>query len=426
MMPAHLIHDTHIAELIAREEERQRCSLNLIASENFTSPQVREATGSVLAHKYAEGLPGRRYYEGCEVVDEVEELAISRAKALFFDAAWANVQPHAGSQANMAVMMAVLKPRDKILGFQLSHGGHLTHGASVNFSGRLYQALSYGVDGEGYVDLDAVAATAAQERPKLIICGGSSYSRDWDYPRLREIADSVGAFLLADIAHPAGLIARGLMKNPFPYCHFITTTTHKTLRGPRGGMILIGRDFDHASGIGQKSKPISTLLDKAVFPGMQGGPHENLIAGKAIAFREASTDSYYAYVKQVQQNAKELAMQFIQRGYELVSGGTDSHLLLIDLSRQRLTGKQAEKALVRANIIVNKNVIPFDTRSPFITSGIRLGTPAITTRGAKAQDMEQIVIWVDAILQSPEDEKLASSIKEEISAWTSQLPLFIA
>ena len=420
-------HDTEIANLVAREETRQLSTLNLIASENFISPQVRAALGSVLSHKYAEGLPYKRYYGGCEAVDEVEQLAIERAKQLF-GAVWANVQPHAGSQANAAVMLACLRPGDKILGFNLNHGGHLTHGATVNFSGMLYQAASYGVDREtGRIDMEEVARVASKEKPRLIICGGSSYSRDWDYVRFREIADEVGAFLLADIAHPAGLIARGLLNDPMKHGHFITTTTHKTLRGARGGMIMMGQDFDNPLGIKDRKgviKPMSALLDSAVFPGLQGGPHENNIAGKAVAFYEAGTDAYKSYVKAVKENARVLADCFTKRGYNLVSGGTDNHLILIDLSNKGLTGKEADKALSQAGIVVNKNVIPFDTKSPFVTSGIRVGTPAVTTRGLHTDDMEQVAEWIDIVLDNTEDEGALQQVRKAVTAKMSGLPLF--
>lgn len=421
------LHDLQIEKLLRREASRQISTLNLIASENFISPQVQAAIGSVLSNKYAEGLPGQRYYGGCEVVDEVEALAIARIKKLF-GAVWANVQPHAGSQANAAVMLATLKAGDKILGFNLNHGGHLTHGSMVNFSGILYRAASYGVDKEtGRVDMEEVARIAAKEKPRLIICGGSSYSRDWDYVRFRKIADEVGALLLADIAHPAGLIARGLLNNPMKHCHFITTTTHKTLRGARGGLIMMGQDFDNPLGIKDRKgniKPMSSLLDSAVFPGLQGGPHENNIAGKAVAFYEASTDMYEIYVKQVKENAAVLANAFITKGYELVSGGTDNHLFLIDLSSKGITGKEADKALGKAGIIANKNVVPFDTKSPFVTSGIRLGTAAMTTRGLNAQDMDQVAEWIDIVLQNKDNQGVLDEIKKAVEEKMSALPLF--
>ncbi len=418
---------TNIHALIKAEKLRQIQGLELIASENFVSDQVLAAVGSVLTNKYAEGLPNKRYYGGCQIVDQVEILAIQRAKKLF-GATWANVQPHSGSQANAALMLAVLKPRDKILGFSLNHGGHLTHGSPVNFSGKLYQTSFYGVEKEtGYINWDKVAMHAIQEQPKLIICGASAYSRDWDYQRMRAIADQVGALLLADIAHTAGLIASGLLNNPLPHAHFITTTTHKTLRGPRGGMIMMGQDFDNPLGIRDRKgnlKPMSALLDSAVFPGTQGGPLMHVIAGKAIAFKEALTDSFIKYSKQVQKNARTMANAFITKGYNVISGGTDTNLLLLDLRNKGLTGKKAEKILQKAAITVNKNMVPFDNQSPFTTSGIRLGTPAITTRGLKEKDILQIVDWIDTVLKHPTDEKVAQAIQKEIHAHMQHLPLF--
>ncbi|HMS51834.1 MAG TPA: serine hydroxymethyltransferase, partial [Chitinophagales bacterium] len=378
-----LFYDTQIYSLISKEEERQIRGIELIASENFISPQTRKAMGTVLTHKYAEGYPGRRYYGGCEVVDEIENLAIERAKTLF-GAAYANVQAHSGAQANAAVMLACLKPGDTILGFDLSHGGHLTHGSAVNFSGKLYRPTFYGVEqSTGRVDLNMVADKARTEKPKLIICGASAYSRDWDFAAFRAIADSVGALLMADIAHPAGLIAKGLLSNPLQYCHIITTTTHKTLRGPRGGMILMGQDFDNPWGQTTpkgETKPMSALLDSAVFPGTQGGPLEHVIAAKAIAFGEALTNQYAQYCQQVINNAQTLASELLKRNYHIVSGGTDNHLMLIDLTNKNISGKKAEIALGKADITVNKNMVPFDGRSPMITSGIRIGTSAITSR----------------------------------------------
>lgn len=421
-----MLRDTQIFTLIEREYQRQNEGLELIASENFVSQQIMEATGSILTNKYAEGLPGKRYYGGCEVVDEIETLAIERAKALFH-ASWANVQPHSGSQANTAVMFAVLKPGDKILGFNLTHGGHLTHGSPANFSGQLYQAHFYGVQPEtGLIDWEEVGTIAEQVRPKLIICGASAYSREWNYKRLREIANNVGAFLLADISHPAGLIARGLLNDPIPYCHFITTTTHKTLRGPRGGLILMGEDFENPFGkttTKGKLKSMSTLLDASVFPGIQGGPLEHIIAAKAIAFQEAMSDDYFNYILQVQKNACQLAQSFIKRGYNIVSGGTDNHLILIDLRNKGITGKVAEEALIRASITLNKNMVPFDDQSPLITSGIRIGTPAVTTRGMKESDMEQIAAWIDAVLVNHEDESKINSIQKEIGNYMRPFPL---
>lgn len=418
--------DTTVFDLIAKEHKRQAQGLELIASENFVSQQVLEATGSVLTNKYAEGLPGKRYYGGCTVVDEVETLAIERAKKLF-NAAWANVQPHAGAQANAAVMMAILQPGDKILGFDLAHGGHLTHGSPVNFSGKLYQASFYGVDqATGRIDWDEVAAIAIQQKPKLLICGASSYSRDWDYERLRSIADEVGAFLLADIAHTAGLIARGLLNDPLPHCHFVTTTTHKTLRGPRGGMILMGQDFDNPWGKKTAKgtlRRMSAVLDSGVFPGTQGGPLEHVIAAKAVAFQEALSDAYFDYVLQVQKNAQAMARALVDLGYRVVSGGTDNHLVLIDLSDRGITGRQAEMALGLADITVNKNMVPFDAQSPFITSGIRLGTPAVTTRGLREGEMEQVVEWIDTVLRHSNDTQKIQKVQQAVHRQMQAFPL---
>ncbi len=418
--------DITVFDLITEEQQRQAQGLELIASENFVSKQVMEAAGSVLTNKYAEGLPGKRYYGGCQVIDKIETLAIERAKKLF-NAAWANVQPHSGAQANAALMMAILKPGDKILGFDLAHGGHLTHGSPVNFSGKLYQATFYGVNREtGLIDWNEVATIAAREKPRLVICGASAYSRDWDYKRLRSIADHVGAFLMADIAHPAGLIARGLLNDPLPHCHFVTTTTHKTLRGPRGGMILMGQDFEYSlenKATQGTRKKMSAVLDSGVFPGTQGGPLEHIIAAKAIAFQEAMSDAYFEYILQVQKNARQMAQTFIDRGYKVISGGTDNHLVLLDLSSQGITGKQAEDALVQADITINKNMVPFDTQSPLVTSGIRLGTPAVTTRGMKEQDMVQIVVLIDRVLSNPKDTLQISTVKQEVNAWMQAFPL---
>lgn len=418
--------DTAVFNLIKQERQRQEQDVELIASENFASRQVMEAAGSVLTNKYAEGLPGKRYYGGCEIVDEIETLAIERAQILF-NATWVNVQPHSGAQANAAVMLAVLQPGDKILGFDLVHGGHLTHGSPVNFSGKLYQAFFYGTNREtGLIDWEEVAAIAAQVKPKLIICGASAYSRDWDYKQLRSIADSVGAFLLADIAHPAGLIARGLLNDPLPYCHFVTTTTHKTLRGPRGGMILMGQDFDNPLGVRSvkgKLKKMSTLLDASVFPGTQGGPLEHIIAAKAVAFQEALSDSYFEYILQVQKNARQMARSFRERGYQVLTGGTDNHLVLIDLRNKRLAGKAAEEALSKAGITINKNMVPFDDQSPFVTSGIRLGTPAITTRGMQEPDIEKVVDLIDTVLMDHQNDQKLSSVKQEVHAWIQNFPL---
>lgn len=419
--------DTSIFQLIEQEQERQTRGVELIASENFTSPQVRQAMGSVLTHKYAEGYPGKRYYGGCEVVDIIEQTAIDRAKQLF-GAAWANVQPHSGAQANAAVMLALLKPGDTIMGFNLSHGGHLTHGSPVNYSGKLYRAVFYGVEeSTGTIDMDKVEATALQEKPKLLICGASAYSREWDYARFRAIADKVGAVLLADIAHPAGLIAKGLLNNPLPHCHIITTTTHKTLRGPRGGMIMIGQDMENPFGLTNAKGEIillSTLLDSAVFPGTQGGPLEHVIAAKAVAYGEALSNDFARYAAQVQKNAQVMAQEFVKRGYHLVSGGTDNHLMLIDLRNKDISGKKADHALGQADITVNKNMVPFDTRSPFITSGIRVGTPAVTTRGLKEAQMLQIVDWIDTVITHADDAHTLAAVKKEVNTLMNQYPLF--
>lgn len=419
--------DTFIFDLIEQEHDRQKRGLELIASENFVSEQVREAAGSVLTHKYAEGLPGRRYYGGCSVVDEVERLAISRLCQLF-GAEWANVQPHSGAQANAAIMLAVLKPGDSILGFDLSHGGHLTHGSAVNFSGKLYRPHFYGVEKEtGLINYDRVAEQAREAKPKLIICGASAYSRDWDYPRLRAIADEVGALLLADISHPSGLIATGLLNNPLPHCHIVSSTTHKTLRGPRGGIIMMGADMPNPMGItGPKGdvRPLSALLDLGVFPGTQGGPLEHIIAAKAVAFGEALQPSFKAYMQRVRENAQAMASALMNLGYNIVSGGTDNHLMLIDLRNKGVTGKLAEKALEKAEITLNKNMVPFDSQSPMITSGIRVGTPAITTRGLGTADMVQIVEWIDSALKDPENDVHLAKIGKEVHDKMYHLPLF--
>jgi glycine hydroxymethyltransferase len=419
--------DEQIFELIEAERERQINGIELIASENFTSEQVMEATGSVLTNKYAEGYPGKRYYGGCEVVDEVEQIAIDRAKTLF-GADWANVQPHSGSQANTAVFHACLKVGDKILGFDLSHGGHLTHGSPVNFSGRLYDPVFYGVEKEtGVLDYDKIQEIATKEQPKLIIAGASAYSRDIDFKRFRAIADSVGAILLGDISHPSGLIAKGILNDPLPYCHIVTTTTHKTLRGPRGGLIMMGKDFENPFGITLKSgkvRMMSSLLDSAIFPGNQGGPLEHVIAGKAIAFGEALTDEFLHYILQVKKNADAMAKAFVKRDYHLISGGTDNHMMLIDLRNKNITGKDAEQALVKADITVNKNMVPFDTQSPFVTSGIRVGTPAITTRGLVESDMETVVELIDQVLNNHEDETKLEAISEQVNTLMSHRPLF--
>jgi glycine hydroxymethyltransferase len=387
------------------------------------------AMGSVFTNKYAEGLPGKRYYGGCEIVDQVEQLAIDRAKELF-GAAWVNVQPHSGAQANAAVMLGVLNAGDKILGFDLSHGGHLTHGSTVNFSGKLYTPAFYGVEEEtGLIDMGKVEAKALEVKPKLIICGASSYSRDWDYSRFRAIADSVGALLLADISHPSGLIAAGLLNNPLPHCHIVTTTTHKTLRGPRGGMIMMGENFDNPWGLKTPKgaiKKMSAILDGAVFPGTQGGPLEHVIAAKAVAYKEALDPNYKEYCKQVIANASALAAAMVERGYKIISGGTDNHMMLIDLRPKdaNLTGKLAENALVKADITINKNAVPFETRSPFVTSGIRIGTPAITTRGMKVKDMETVANLIDRVLMSPEDESNLSAVKSEVNTLMTTFPLY--
>lgn len=421
--------DHEIFELIAQEEERQIEGIELIASENFTSPQVMEAAGSVLTNKYAEGYPGKRYYGGCEVVDEVEQLAIDRAKELF-GAVYANVQPHSGSQANAAVYHACLKPGDTILGFDLSHGGHLTHGSPVNFSGRLYNPVFYGVDKEtGTLNYDKIQEIATKEQPKLIIAGASAYSRDMDFKRFREIADSVNAILLADISHPAGLIAKGIMNDPIPHCHIVTTTTHKTLRGPRGGLILMGENFENPFGIRLKNgnlRKMSGLLDLAVFPGNQGGPLEHIIAAKAIAFGEALSDDFLHYMLQVKKNADAMAKAFVKRDYKVISDGTDNHMMLIDLRNKNITGKDAEKALELAAITANKNMVPFDDQSPFITSGIRFGTPAITTRGLKEADMETIVSFIDEVIMNPKNEEHLAQIRKKVNDLMKSRPLFNA
>lgn len=419
--------DTTIFNLIDLEEQRQLNGIELIASENFTSPAVMEATGSVLTNKYAEGYPGKRYYGGCEVVDQIEQIAIDRAKELF-GAAYANVQPHSGSQANTAVFHAFLKPGDKILGFDLSHGGHLTHGSPVNFSGRLYKAHFYGVQEDtGRLDYDNILAIAKEVQPQLIIAGASAYSRDIDFKRFRDIADEVGAFLLADISHPSGMIATGLLSDPIPHCHVVTTTTHKTLRGPRGGLILMGEDFDNPFGIALKNgtlRKMSHLLDMAVFPGNQGGPLEHVVAAKAVAFGEALTPGFKAYMEQVKKNANAMAEAFVKKDYHIISGGTDNHMMLIDLRNKDITGKLAEHALVKAEITANKNMVPFDNKSPFVTSGIRFGTAAITTRGLKEADMETIVNLIDRVISNPEDEESIEVVAKEVHQLMEGRPLF--
>ena len=419
--------DLEIFNLIDQEESRQIEGIELIASENFTSDQVLKATGSILTNKYAEGYPGKRYYGGCHVVDQIESIAIERAKELF-GAVWANVQPHSGSQANSAVFFACLNIGDKILGFDLSHGGHLTHGSSVNFSGKLYNPVFYGVDKKtGRLDYDLIMEIAQKERPKLIIAGASAYSRDIDYKKFREIADSVDALLLADISHPAGLIAKGILNDPLPYCHIVTTTTHKTLRGPRGGLIMMGKDFDNPFGVKLKNgslKKMSSILDSAIFPGNQGGPLEHVIAAKAIAFGEAFTDEYMYYMLQVKKNAATMAKAFIDRGYDIISGGTDNHMMLIDLRNKNITGKEAESTLEKAEITVNKNMVPFDDKSPFITSGIRVGTAAVTTRGLVDQELINIVDFIDKAILNKDDEETLNEIASSVKKMMKDKPLF--
>ena len=421
--------DSLIFDLIEDERARQTDGLELIASENFVSNQVMEAAGSVLTNKYAEGYPGKRYYGGCEVVDQVEQIAIDRAKELF-GASWANVQPHSGSQANTAVFHACMKPGDTFLGFDLAHGGHLTHGSPVNFSGRLYNPIFYGVEKEtGVLNYDKIQEIALREKPKMILAGASAYSREIDYKRFREIADSIDAILFADIAHPAGLIAKGILQDPIPHCHVVTTTTHKTLRGPRGGLILMGEDFENPFGITLKSgKPrmMSSLLDSGIFPGNQGGPLEHIIAAKAIAFGEALTDEFLYYMIQVKKNAQVMAQAFVDRDYHIISGGTDNHMMLIDLRNKNITGKAAEEALGKADITVNKNMVPFDDKSPFVTSGIRIGTAAITSRGLKETDMETIVTFIDEAIQHHEEDGQLEQIAEKVNQMMQNKPLFVA
>ena len=421
--------DNKVFDLIQQEKNRQMHGIELIASENFVSEQVLEAMGSVMTNKYAEGYPGKRYYGGCEVVDQTEQLAIDRACELF-DAQYANVQPHSGAQANMAVLLACLKPGDTFMGLDLSHGGHLSHGSHVNSSGILYRPVAYHVKEEtGTVDYDEMEKIALEEKPKLIIAGASAYSRDWDYERMRDIADQVGAILMADISHPAGLIAKGILNDPIEHCHIITTTTHKTLRGPRGGMILMGEDFENPWGLKTPkgvTKMMSTVLNSAVFPGIQGGPLEHVIAAKAVAFGEALTDEYFQYILQVKKNADAMSEAFIKRGYHVISGGTDNHLMLIDLRSKfpEITGKVVENTLVKADITVNKNMVPFDSRSPFQTSGLRVGTPAITTRGLKEEHMEPIVSMIDEVISNIDDEKVLESVKTRVNAMMKDFPLF--
>jgi glycine hydroxymethyltransferase len=419
--------DKVVFDLIRKELERQRNGIELIASENFTSLDVMQAMGTVPTNKYAEGYPGKRYYGGCEVVDEIETLAIERLKKIF-NASWANVQPHSGAQANTAVFLACLKPGDKILGLDLSMGGHLTHGSPANFSGKNYQAHFYGVKKDsGLVDYEHLEATARKEKPKMIICGASAYSRDWDYARIRAIADETGAIVMADIAHPAGLIAKGLLNDPFDHCHIVTSTTHKTLRGPRGGIIMLRHDFENPFGIKDpkgNTRMMSSLLDLAVFPGMQGGPLEHVIAAKAVSFGEILDDSFTAYGKQVMTNAQAMAKAFVGRGYDLISDGTDNHLMLIDLRNKNLTGKKAQETLDKAHITLNKNAVPFDDKSPFVTSGIRVGVPAVTTRGMKAEHMDTIVAMIDNVLMHADDEKVIADTKKEVQKWIQQFPLY--
>jgi glycine hydroxymethyltransferase len=419
--------DQLVFDLIHKELERQRHGIELIASENFTSLQVMQAMGNVMTNKYAEGYPGRRYYGGCEIVDQTEQLAIDRLKKIF-DCDYANVQPHSGAQANAAVCLAVLQPGDKILGLDLSMGGHLTHGSAVNFSGKLYQPHFYGVKKEdGLVDYDSMERVALQEKPKMIICGASAYSRDWDYPRIRQIADKVGALVMCDMAHPAGLIAKQLMSSPFEHCHVVTSTTHKTLRGPRGGIIMMKRDFDNPFGLKDNKgniRPMTNLMDMAVFPGIQGGPLEHVIAAKAIAFGEILTDEFTDYAKQVIVNAQAMSACFTKKGYDIVSGGTDNHLLLIDLRNKNISGKKAEITLGKADITVNKNMVPFDDKSAFVTSGIRIGVPAVTTRGMKAEHMSGIVDYIDEAIQNTENESVLAEIRKKINAHMKQFPLY--
>ena len=418
--------DSLVFDLIKKELERQRTGIELIASENFTSLQVMQAMGTVPTNKYAEGYPGKRYYGGCEVVDEIETLAIERLKKIF-NANWANVQPHSGAQANAAVFLAVLKPGEKFLGLDLSMGGHLTHGSPANFSGKTYQAIHYGVTEDGIVDYEQLEAKARAEKPKMIICGASAYSRDWDYQRIRAVADEVGAIVFADIAHPAGLIATGLLKDPFDHCHIITSTTHKTLRGPRGGIIMLRHDFENPWGIKDPKgnlRKMSSLLDLAVFPGSQGGPLEHVIAAKAVAFGEILSEDFKAYGKQVISNAQAMAKAFVSRGYKLISNGTDNHLMLIDLRNKNLTGKKAQETLDSAKITVNRNSVPLDDKSPFVTSGIRVGVPAVTTRGMKEEHMETVVAMIDKVLMNADDPTVISTIKNEVKEFLKQFPLY--
>lgn len=419
--------DTAVFDIIQKELQRQRNGIELIASENFTSLQVMQAMGNVMTNKYAEGYPGRRYYGGCEFVDEVEQLAIDRIKQVF-NCAYANVQPHSGAQANAALMLAILKPGDKILGLDLSMGGHLTHGSPVNFSGKLYQPFFYGVEKEsGLIDYAQLEEVARKEKPQLIICGASAYSRDIDYARIRKVADEVGAFVMADIAHPAGLIAKGLLSSPFEHCHFVTSTTHKTLRGPRGGIILMGKDFENPFGVKDPKgniRMMSHLIDMAVFPGTQGGPLEHVIAAKAIAFGELLSDEFTCYAKQVQVNAQAMAKAFVAKNYQIISGGTDNHLMLIDLRNKNITGKKAQETLDKAHITLNKNAVPYDDKSPFVTSGIRIGVPAITTRGMKEAHMQTVVDLIDKVLMNIDDEASINSVAKDVHGFMQQFPLY--
>jgi glycine hydroxymethyltransferase len=419
--------DNIVFDLIRKELERQRNGIELIASENFTSHQVIMATGSVMTNKYAEGYPGRRYYGGCEIVDQTEQIAIDRIKAVF-NCEYANVQPHSGAQANAAVMLAILQPGDTILGLDLAMGGHLTHGSPVNFSGKTYNPVFYGVRKEdGIVDYDMLEQKAREHKPKLIICGASAYSRDWDYKRIRAVADEIGAFVMADIAHPAGLIAKGLLSSPFNHCHFVTSTTHKTLRGPRGGIILMGKDFENPFGLKDVKgnvRMMSNLLDMAVFPGTQGGPLEHVIAAKAVAFGEILSDDFTAYAKQILANAQAMAKAFTDRGYSIISGGTDNHLMLIDLRNKNITGKKAQETLDRAHITLNKNAVPFDDKSPFVTSGIRVGVPAITTRGMKEEDMETVVSLIDKVLMNIDDASTVDTVSKQVKNLMIDFPLY--
>jgi len=419
--------DQQVFDIIQKELQRQRNGIELIASENFTSLQVMQAMGNVMTNKYAEGYPGRRYYGGCEFVDETEQLAIDRIKQVF-NCEYANVQPHSGAQANASVLLAVLKPADKILGLDLSMGGHLTHGSPVNFSGKLYQPFFYGVHKDtGLVNYEQMEEVARKEKPQLIICGASAYSRDWDYARIRKIADEIGALVMADIAHPAGLIAKGLLKSPFQHCHFVTSTTHKTLRGPRGGIILMGKDFENPFGLKDMKgnvRMMSNLLDMAVFPGTQGGPLEHVIAAKAIAFGEILGNEFTQYAKQVQLNAQAMAKSFVAKGYNIISGGTDNHLMLIDLRNKNLTGKKAQETLDKAHITLNKNAVPFDDKSPFVTSGIRVGVPAITTRGLKENDMQTVVDFLDKVLMNIDDASILTAVANDVHQFMNQFPLY--